>query len=427
MGNGILAQAAARLPSSMGGTTATAPSGAQRNVPASFTGGQGTSLGIYQPPKKRRGGGGGGIKLKPKKKAPPKGLVDDWKETLKQLQTNIDKGYISKEQAQAIKEKLQPLYEELGEKYGQPHQYSQELKDAISKYGNIRDGVDYESVKALRENPTNLKTGKPNIAHKSNYPDNPQTVKEQFAAAKEAALARGDWAAAEEMGASTSEIVARGGILLGTKEVTEGPETSTVNVWGGEPTVDTSGDGFGAGATDYWDQVEEDSGWTQEDQQSFLEDTAHDWGEDHDPWSQDSSDTNFPDFDLTDASTFTDDGGAFSDSDSLTSGDQTISGGAGNKGGYVQSKQRGGIIRRAGGGGVPVADPRNFPGKPMGTDRVPVWAEDGEYVVTREGTKKFKPLLDKINAYRPPSGTVDGAMSQMDDLINKYAQGGKVR
>ena len=62
----------------------------------------------------------------------------------------------------------------------------------------------------------------------------------------------------------------------------------------------------------------------------------------------------------------------------------------------------------------------------MGTDRVPVWAEEGEYIVTREGTQKFKPLLDKINAYRPPAGTIDGAMSQLDDLINRYAQGGKI-
>ena len=416
MGNGILAQAAARLPSSLGGTTATAPSGAQRNVPASFTGGQGQSLGIFQPPKKRRGGGGGGIKLKPKKKQPPKGLVDDWKKTLEQLKTNVAKGYISPEQAKAIENKLKPLYEELGQNYGEPHKYSQELRNAISKYGNVRDGVDYETVKAMRENPTNLVTGAPNIAHKSNFPDTPETVQAQLAAAKEAALARGDWNAAEELGASTSEIIARGGVLQGTKEVAEGPEFHTVNVWGGEPagTNYIGDDGqiqssaFDAGAEIY-DDFQTSDGFDTAGYSDFQssQDTSY-----NDPWSGAS---------YTGGVGYTD-AGVYGTGESNDYGVGSYDSDTGS-GGFA----RGGMIRRQGGGGVPVANPNNFPGKPMGTDRVPVWAEDGEYVVTREGTKKFKPLLDKINAYRPPSGTVDGAMSQMDDLINKYSQGGKVR
>ena len=85
-----------------------------------------------------------------------------------------------------------------------------------------------------------------------------------------------------------------------------------------------------------------------------------------------------------------------------------------------QSFNRGGMIGYNV-GGIPYGDMETHPGRPMGTDQVPVWAEEGEYIVTREGTEKFKPLLDAINDYRPPAGTEAKAMSQLDDLINKYA------
>lgn len=411
MGNGILAQASARLPSSMSGSTSTAPSGAQRNVPASFAGGQGQSLGIYQPPKGRRGGGGG-IKLKFKKKQPPKGLVDDWKKTLAQLQENVSKGLISPEQAKAIENKLKPLYEELGQNYGEPHKYSQELRDAISKYGNIRDGVDYETVKALRENPTNLVTGKPNIAHQSNYPDNPQTVQDQLAAAKEAALARGDWNAAEELGASSSEIIARGGVLAGTKQVQEGPETHTVNVWEGEPAgtnyIGDDGliteDAF-AGGTDIYDDFQSSDGFDTDafsDYQSG-QDTSY-----NDPWSGAS---------YVGGAGYTDDGvyGTGVDNDYGVGSYNPDTGGGGFN--------RGGIINYKGSGGMPAQQGNpNFPGKPMGTDTVPMYAEEGEFVMTREATEKFRPQLEAMNKQKPPSGTIEGAMSQLDDLINQTAQ-----
>ena len=411
MGNGILAQAAARLPSSMGGTQS-APSGALRNVPASFTGGQGQSLGIYQPPKKRRGGGGGGFRFKPKKKQPPKGLVDDWKKTLAQLQENVNKGYISSEQAKAIENKLKPLYEELGQNYGEPHKYSQELKNAISKYGNIRDGVDYETVKALRENPTNLVTGKPNIAHKSNYPDTPETVQAQLAAAKEAALARGDWNAAEELGASTSEIIARGGVLQGTKEVAEGPEFHTVNVWGGEPagTNYIGDDGqiqssaFDAG-TEIYDDFQTSDGFDTAGYSDFQssQDTSY-----NDPWSGAS---------YTGGVGYTD-AGVYGTGESNDYGVGSYDSSTGY-GGF----NRGGIINYKGSGGMPAqrGNP-SFPGEPMGTDTVPMYAEEGEFVMTREATEKFRPQLEAMNKQKPPSGTIEGAMSQLDDLINQTAQ-----
>ena len=144
MAKGILAQAQARLPANMGGSQ-----GAVRDVPASFTGGQGQSLGIYQPPKRGGGGGGGGRLKLPKKKA-PKGLVDDWKKTLAQLQENVNKGYITQEQATAIAAKLKPLYRRAwGELWSTSSSTLRNSKNAISMYGNLRDGVDYETVKAI--------------------------------------------------------------------------------------------------------------------------------------------------------------------------------------------------------------------------------------------------------------------------------------
>ena len=95
-----------------------------------------------------------------------------------------------------------------------------------------------------------------------------------------------------------------------------------------------------------------------------------------------------------------------------------------NRGGYVR-KNYGGILSKAN-GGLNHGDPRTHPGKPMGTDRVPLWGEEGEFVMTREGTAKMEQdhpgLLQKYNDYRPPQGTIESAMSQIDDLINKYAQ-----
>ena len=423
MGNGILAQAAARLPSSM---TASAPSGAQRNVPASFTGGQGQSLGIFQPPKKRRGGGGGkGLRLKKPKKPLIKGLQDDWKKVKAQLQENVAKGLISPEQAATIESKLAPLYQELNDNYGQPYSYSQDLKDAISKYGNLRDGVDYETVVQMRQNPTNLVTGKPNPAHESNYAYNQegwQTPEQAGIAAKERALAEGNWSKAEELGASSSEIIARGGILVGTDTRQEGPETYTVNLWEtSENFVPGADVGHGGFTTDafYGDSAPSDADWDDpfgtgsfEAGSSYDEVPAYSYGANDDPFS-------YSNVGSYDSIGYYDAGGGYE-----TDAGASYEGSSYDEAGVFN---RGGVIRRQGGGGVPVADPRSFPGEPMGTDRVPVWAEDGEYVVTREGTKKFKPLLDKINAYRPPTGTIDGAMSQMDDLINKYSQGGKVR
>ena len=390
MSNGILAQAAKRLPTNMGGS-----SGALRNVPASFQGGQGTSLGIFQPKKGGGGGGGGRLRL-PKKKA-PQGLLDDWKKTLAQLQENVNKGYISKEQAAAISAKLKPLYQELGEKYGQPHQYSQELKNAISMYGNLRDGVDYESVKAIQANQyTNVRTGE---GLPIGEQDTAASVTASREAAKAQALRNGQWARAEQLGASSSEIIAAGGLITGYDTTTEGGETFVTPTY---TTADNYTGDFYVGDEQFnVEQLEEPTSWDEgyEDPFSVSEFLSTDTSGGFDDYYVDDS-FNYQDYHDT---------ASYSDTDSWS---DDAGYGVGNKGG---------VIRKAGGGNVAV-DPNGFPGQPMGTDRVPVWAEEGEYIVTREGTKQFKPLLDKINAYRPPVGTLEGTMSQMDDLINNYAQ-----
>lgn len=433
MAKGILAQAQARLPANMGGSQ-----GAVRDVPASFTGGQGQSLGVFQPPKRGGGGGGGGRLRLPKKKIPEK-LKKEWEEQKAALAEAVKKGYISKEDAAKLAEEATALYTELGDKWGKPNEYSQALRDAASKYGSnatlgvstgsILEGIiDYNVAKAISEG--RAPAGATLPGDPRNYPDAALNSPEAINAhAKEVALKTGDWASAQKYGATSSEIIARGGIELGSRI---NPNTNSVEtIWGsvredGKIVVEGSMTG---GATFYGnpedfvlpegatapfsygdetfsiDQLEERTDWDagQDDfsVEEFLStDTS---GGFDDYYSAD------PGFDWQDYH----DTASYSDTDSWS---DDAGFGVGNKGG---------VIRKAGGGNVTV-DPRGFPGKPMGTDRVPVWAEEGEYIVTREGTQKFKPLLDKINAYRPPSGTVDGAMSQLDDLINKYAQGGKI-
>ena len=396
MANGILAKAQARLPASMGGT-----SGAIRNVPASFKGGQGQSLGVYKP-KGGGGFGGGGIGLGGAKKEPPAGLVEDWKKTLAQLKENVDKGYITEEQAKAIAGKLKPLYEELGDKYGQPHQYSQELKDAISQYGDLRDGVDYESTKAIYANQqTNVKTGEKLVSASEG-----ETPQQALARAKEQALLTGDWGKAEEYGATDSEIIARGGILKAIDNTIEGP----VNIWEGAPTVQS--------------QQQQGSPFDFDTSDSSAIRDAFSIGDDFDTGG-------FSDFQSTQSTSFSDPvfgdytGGVGTTSAGVYGTGENNSFGVGsfNPSTGFGGFNRGGMIDYKGAGGMPAQyNNPSFPGEPRGTDTVPLYAEEGEYVVTREGADRFKPLLDQINAYRPPSGTIDGAMSQMDDLINNYAQ-----
>lgn len=75
----------------------------------------------------------------------------------------------------------------------------------------------------------------------------------------------------------------------------------------------------------------------------------------------------------------------------------------------------------ADGGDVP------HPGGPMGTDTVPAWLTEGEFVVDRDSAQRFGPMLEQINDWEPYPGTIEGGMSDLDNLINSYARGGKVK
>ena len=80
----------------------------------------------------------------------------------------------------------------------------------------------------------------------------------------------------------------------------------------------------------------------------------------------------------------------------------------------------------AGGGMVYRADGGTMHPMARGTDTVPAMLSEGEFVVDRDSAQRFGPELEKINNWEPTEG-IEGAMSELDDLINHYAQGGKVR
>ena len=70
-----------------------------------------------------------------------------------------------------------------------------------------------------------------------------------------------------------------------------------------------------------------------------------------------------------------------------------------NKGGMIGGYQAGGNIN--------YGNTASHPGAPRGTDQVPIWAEEGEFVMTREATDKYLPVLEKMNGDKPQVGTVD--------------------
>ena len=119
-------------------------------------------------------------------------------------------------------------------------------------------------------------------------------------------------------------------------------------------------------------------------------------------------------YDSGSASDSNDDSGLSSSSDSYSEASGTDTGST-DVGGWTN---QGGMIYKNTGG---------FPGKPLGTDTVPTWLTEGEFVVDRDSAQKFAPLLKEINDYEPDGG-LEGFMSEMDDLINKvgFAKGRSV-
>lgn len=63
-----------------------------------------------------------------------------------------------------------------------------------------------------------------------------------------------------------------------------------------------------------------------------------------------------------------------------------------------------------------------FPGQPRGTDRYPIWAAKGEYIINARSAAMFKPMLDAINNARTPrymnSGGSIGDTSIGDITVN---------
>ena len=339
MAKGILAQAQARLPANMGGSQ-----GAVRDVPASFTGGQGQSLGIFQP-KKGGGGGGGGIKLGPKK--PSQKLMDEYKKNIAEvkdaLAKSVSKGYITNAQAENIFNQTNQLMKDALEGNIKGTHADLEKVRALGDNSIVETAsnlVDYLTAKQIQANGSvNVVTGKtlPNINTATG-----ETAEQAIERAKQEALNAGDWAKAEEFGAGESEIIARGGILTGTQVVQEGPESRVVNVW-------ETDKNFTPASTDY--SYDGDTLHLGDDQfsTSQLEERTS-WDEGYDDFSVDeflSTDTSggFADYYSADPSfdyeTYHDTA-TYSDTDSWS---DDAGYGVGNKGG---------VIRKAGGGNVTV-------------------------------------------------------------------------
>ena len=74
---------------------------------------------------------------------------------------------------------------------------------------------------------------------------------------------------------------------------------------------------------------------------------------------------------------------------------------------------RGGVVYAQNG-----ANLSKHPGEPMGTDDVPAWLTDGEFVIDRDSTRKFLPILEAINDWEPTQG-MEAIRSAMDDMINQ--------
>ena len=107
-----------------------------------------------------------------------------------------------------------------------------------------------------------------------------------------------------------------------------------------------------------------------------------------------------------------------------TSGGDYVDDGWGeNTGGVV--KRRPGTnpaAYRQDGGTIPSQQARYnaHPGGPIGTDTVPAWLTEGEFVVDKDSTRRFRPLLEQMNSWEPTSGH-EGRMARASDRINQEA------
>ena len=371
------------------------------------------------PTPKKGGGGGGGAKLKPKKKPKvSKALQEEYKKNLtevkKVLNDNVKKGYITGEKAVEIYEETKQLMIDAAtgeldveQKHVLDALKSNEDNSIVETASNL---VDYQTTKEINEG----NSPNPNLpGNPANYPDKDFDGGQYFTDKKTAALQSGDWSKAEEFGASEQEIIDAGGVKIGEKEVTEGPETWTETVWAGDPIsgedLDTTANyelESGGGDTTFEDHLTEE--------EDIFDDGGSDWQNDDYNWaSEDAYDawTSWED-------SYSDDGWADD------SGGWTDDGWGENTGGIIKRRPGTNPAMYRAGGGMSSQQERynNHPGGPRGTDTVPAWLTEGEFVIDKDSTEKFAPLLKQINDWEPTSGPAL-KRKMKDDMINAKAFG----
>ena len=366
--------------------------------------------GYCELPKPKKRGGGGKPKFGPKKK-PSKALIEEYEKNLAEvkqvLMENIDKEYLTKEDAVAIYEETKQLMKDavtgdlsVDQKHVLDALRSGEDNSIVETASNL---VDYETTKKINSG----QSPDPNLpGNPANYPDKDFDGKQYFETKKQEALNAGDWSKAEEFGATEEEIINHGGIKIGEEVVTEGPETWTETQWAGEPT--TKGDEFGIG-----DTGEFDTGGSYDEDPIFADD-FNDWQNDEYDWASEEAFDAWGNWEDSYSDTgWTDDSGGYTDD-----------GWSENTGGII--KRRPGTnpaMYRAGGGMSSQQERYNaHPGGPRGTDTVPAWLTEGEFVIDRDSTEKFAPLLKQINDWEPTSGPAL-KRKMRDDKINAKAFG----
>lgn len=89
-------------------------------------------------------------------------------------------------------------------------------------------------------------------------------------------------------------------------------------------------------------------------------------------------------------------------------------------GGAAMGRATGGVVHRAMGGDI-----KSHPGKPKGTDTIPAWLTNGEFVVNAKATKKNRGLLEEINSgnYASKGGPIYRASG---GAVNYYQSGNMV-
>ena len=106
--------------------------------------------------------------------------------------------------------------------------------------------------------------------------------------------------------------------------------------------------------------------------------------------------------------------GGWDNSPSIEDSWSPSSGGSGNYGGGHHWYD-GGVVHANSG-----LNPNEHPGMAKGTDQVPAWLTEDEFVVDADSAKRFRPQLEAMNKWKPTGG-FEGAMSDLDRAINDIA------